>query len=147
MQVKRLLGPHLIDNNQALQNELIAVKDMYSCIKQQTDTLSQQHMFFHTTERILVSIKIWLMQSCTSDACASFLRLSHSNSSHCYDVSTGVQLGDGCNQTKCTSAKEYAWTYSNPQAKLASAGRKRPQVPVEQTICWQKQGQQPRVYS
>ncbi|KAL0027002.1 hypothetical protein WJX79_007943 [Trebouxia sp. C0005] len=53
-EVKRLLCPGLIDSNQALQNELSALRDMYVSFQQQTDALSEQHMLFQTTERSLI---------------------------------------------------------------------------------------------
>ncbi len=55
LQVKRLLCPGLIDSNQALQNELSALRDMYISLQQQIDALSDKHMLFQTTERSLVS--------------------------------------------------------------------------------------------
>ncbi|DBA98448.1 TPA: hypothetical protein ACH3X3_012450 [Trebouxia sp. C0006] len=53
-EVKRLLCPGLIDSNQALQNELSALRDMYISLQQQIDALSDKHMLFQTTERSLV---------------------------------------------------------------------------------------------
>ncbi|DBA95028.1 TPA: hypothetical protein ACH3X1_002544 [Trebouxia sp. C0004] len=53
-EVKRLLCPGLIDSNQALQNELSALRDMYISLQQQVDALSDKHMLFQTTERSLI---------------------------------------------------------------------------------------------
>ncbi len=53
--MKRLLCPGLIDSNQALQNELNALRDMYISFQQQIDALSDKHMLFQTAERSLVS--------------------------------------------------------------------------------------------
>ena len=53
--MKRLLGPQLIDSNQALQSELQALTDICESMKQHTESCNKQQMFVESVERSLVS--------------------------------------------------------------------------------------------
>lgn len=67
-EVKRLLGPQLIDSNQALQSELQALVDICESMRLHTESCNQQHMFVASAERSLVEsdLKFLVSRLCGS---------------------------------------------------------------------------------